>query len=57
MAELKPCPVLVASPIMDGTLCIQQHCAWWCEPAGCCSVKLIAIEAWNRRAVRADDQN
>lgn len=42
MIELKLCPILVASPAMQGTLCIQQHCAWWCEYAKCCSVPLIA---------------
>ena len=42
MAKLKPCPILVASPRDEGTLCIQQHCAWWCEYAKCCSVPLIA---------------
>lgn len=58
MPELKPCPILVASPRMGGTLCIQQHCAWWCEFAECCSIPLVAgiladsticQNIWNRR--------
>ena len=42
MAELKPCPILVVSSDIPSTLCMQQHCAWWCEYAECCSVPLIA---------------
>lgn len=42
MAQIKPCPIMVASPTMQGTLCIEQHCAWWCEFAQECSIPLIA---------------
>lgn len=41
-AEIKPCPILVASPRMEGTLCMQEHCAWWSKYAKCCSIPIIA---------------
>lgn len=42
MAELKPCPIMVASANMQSTLCIQHHCAWWCAYANDCSIPLLA---------------
>ena len=51
MAELKPCPILVASPDVPSTLCMGHHCAWWCGFSGKCAVKLIAdiLAESNRR--------
>lgn len=42
MAETKPCPILVASPNGDSTLCLRNHCMWWCESAEDCSITFIA---------------
>lgn len=52
MDNLKPCPILVASPDVPSTLCMGHHCAWWCGFSGKCAVKLIAdiLAESNRRA-------
>ena len=41
MAELKPCPMMIASQ-MPNAMCIGKDCAWWCEYAKRCAIPLLA---------------
>lgn len=52
MADLKPCPFMIAAQNTRNAPCIGTSCAWWCDLTECCCVPLMAgilADLWNIR--------